>query len=232
MSDQAYHPMLQSKIKTLDCIAPILCQPPLCLPLMFNFLKDAPNLTPTQLARSFRWLGWIGFWLQALLGFVPILVVVTTVLFKPVQYQPTRSSLGFWLAIVCLALLLFSIYWCFRYTRLASQLEVRELRPAREEVVRALKLGLLVNNSMMAGTLLIALARVGELTFKMLTLPPGATLITPRMMGAGTTIGPGTIITASNMIAIQAMLNAIAAGLVGSIVALFLLYQVGQRRSS
>jgi Protein of unknown function (DUF3611) len=78
---------------------------------------------------------------------------------------------------------------------------------------------------------LIALLRVGELTVKMLTLPQGATVIAPNQIG--TTIGtPGALITPSNMIAIQAMLNIIAAGVVGTIVALLLLYQVGQHRSS
>jgi Protein of unknown function (DUF3611) len=199
---------------------------------MFDFLKsDPPGIELTQLVSSFRWLGWIGFWLQALLGFVPILVVVTTVLFRPVQYQTTRNSLGFWLTIACLAFLIFSIYWCFRYTQLANQLEIRELRPAKSQVIRDLQLGLLANFAMMAIAVLIALSRVGELTFKMLTLPQGSTVITPRITGAGTTIAQGAMITPSNMIAIQAMINAIAAGLVGSIVALLLFYLIGQRRS-
>ncbi len=77
----------------------------------------------------------------------------------------------------------------------------------------------------------IALSRVGALTFKMLTLPPGATVITPNQIGT-TVATPGAMIAPSNMIAIQAMINTIAAGLVGLVVALLLLYQVGQHRKS
>ncbi len=110
---------------------------------MSNLLNpEAPNLTPQQIARSFRWLGWVGFWLQALFGFILILVVVTTVLFKPGQ-QAGGFSFGLWLAIACLIILIFSIYWCFRYTQLANRLEIRDLRPAKSKVIRDLKLGLL-----------------------------------------------------------------------------------------
>lgn len=197
---------------------------------MFDFLgSEAPSLTPSQIARSLRWLGWIGFWLQTLFGFIPILVLVANVLARPGQVG--GFSFGLWLAIACLIILIFSIYWCFRYTRLADKLETRDLRPAKSQVLRDLKLGLVANVVVMVIAVLIALLRVGELTVKMLTLLQGATVIAPNQIG--TTIGaPGALITPSNMIAIQAMLNIIAAGVVGTIVALLLLYQVGQHRSS
>lgn len=196
---------------------------------MFEFFNpEATSPTPQQIARSFRWLGWIGFWLQALLGFIPILVVVTTVLFSPVQRQ-IGFSFGLWLAIACLFTLIFSIYWCFRYTQLANKLEDRDLRPAKSQVIHDVKLGLVANIGMMAIAVLIALTRMGELTFKLLTLPQGSTVITPNQ--TGTMVTQGAMIAPSNMIALQAMVNAIAAGLVGVIVALLLLYQIGQHRN-
>jgi mannose/fructose/N-acetylgalactosamine-specific phosphotransferase system component IID len=126
-------------------------------------------------------------------------------------------------------LLLFSIYWCFRYTRLANKLEIRDLRPAKSQVIRDLKLGLIANIGSMAIAVLIAMARVGELTFKMLAVPQGSTVITPNQTRTMLTQGPP--IAASDTIAIQAMVNTIAAGLVGVVVALLLLYLVGQHHS-
>ncbi|UBF30031.1 DUF3611 family protein (plasmid) [Kovacikia minuta CCNUW1] len=197
---------------------------------MFDFLNpEAVGLTPQQIARSFRWLGWIGFWLQAFLGFIPIFVVVANVLSKPAP-QAGGFSFGLGMAIACLIILIFSIYWCFRYTQLAEKLEIRDLRPAKSQVIRDLRIGLLANLGIMAIAVFVALSRVGGLTFKMLTLPQGATVIAPNQIG-GTTVTPGALVTPSNMIAIQAMVNAIAAGLVGTIVALFLLYLVGQHRN-
>jgi hypothetical protein len=189
---------------------------------------EAPSPTPREIARSFRWLGWLGFWLQALFGFIPTLVVVTAAMFGPARQQV--FSFGLWLAIACLAILLFSIYWSFRYTQLATQLENPDLRPAKSQVFRDLKIGLLANISTMIIALAIALSRVGELTFKLLTLPQSATVVSPNQVGT-TLSAPGALITPSNMITIQAMIHAIAAGLAGVIVTLLLIYQLGQHRS-
>jgi len=197
---------------------------------MFDFFDaEAPAPSPRQIAASFRTLGWVGFIFQSLLGFIPILVVVMTVLFSPGQRQ-IGFSFGLWLAIACLGILLFSIYWCFRYTLLAAKLEDPDLRPGKSKVVKDLKLGLVANIGIMAIAVFIAITRVGALTFKMLTTPPGSTIVTPG--SAATMVAQGAIITPSNMIAVQAMLNAIAAGLVGIIVALILLYRVGQHRNA
>ena len=198
---------------------------------LFDFLKpEFTGPTPQQIAHSFRWLGWIGLCLQTLFGFIPILVVVTYALFKSGRGQSGTLSFGLWLAIACLVILIFSIYWCFRYTQLAKKLEMRDRRPAKSQVSRDLKLGLLANIGIMAIAVLIAMLRIGELTVKLLILPQGATVITPNP--AATMLAPGAMIAPSNMIAIQAMVNTIAAGLVGVIVALLLLYQVGQHRNT
>lgn len=198
---------------------------------MFNFLDpEAPNPTPHEIASSFRWLGWIGFWLQALLGFIPIFVVIANMLFRPGIQRTGVTSFGFILAIACAVALLFSTYWTFRYTQMGNKLEIPDQRPAKNDVRRDLKIGLTTNLGIMTAAVIIALLRVGELTFKMLSVPQGSTVIAPGQLG--TTINPGALITPSNMIAIQAMVNGIAAGLVGTIVALLLLYRVGQHRNS
>ncbi|WP_026103591.1 DUF3611 family protein [Pseudanabaena sp. PCC 6802] len=199
---------------------------------MFNFLNpEATNPTPQQIARFFRLLGWIGFWLQSLLGFMPILVVVGTVLFNPNRQQSGGLSFGLFSAIACLLLMIFSIYWCFRYTQLARKLEIRDLRPAKSQVIRDLQLGLSANVGSMAIAVLIALARVGELTFKMLTVPQGSAVVVPTPDRARTLVTQGALITPSDMIAIQAMVNTIASGLVGLVVALLLLYLVRQNQN-
>lgn len=197
---------------------------------MIDFLKPK-STSPTlqQIARSLRQLGWIGFWLQALFGFIPLLVVVVTIVFRRGQQQIGAFSFGLGLAIACLIILIFSIYWCFRYTQLANKLESRELRPTKSQIFRDLKLGLVANLGLMTIAVLIALTRVGELTFRMLILPQGSTVIVPNQ--TTTTMTQGALIAPSNMIAIQAMVNAIAAGLIGTVVALLLLSRVGQHRN-
>lgn len=185
--------------------------------------------TYRQLARYFRLFGQIGLILQAILGIIPILVVLIYIMFQ--REQPTTGGLsfGFWLAIACLTMLLFSLYWCFRYTQLAYQLTHQDVRVTYLTLLRDLKLGLWVNMSIMGFSILIALIRVGELTIKLLFLPQGATVISPNPLGTTLAL-PGTLITPSNLIAIQAMLNVIAAGLVGVIITISLFFLLEKSR--
>ncbi|MBD1873079.1 DUF3611 family protein [Nodosilinea sp. FACHB-131] len=194
---------------------------------MFDFLRAQPaSPSPTQIARYCRTLGWVGLVLQSLLGVIPLLVVIGRIVVNP-QWRDVRSSWGLWLAVLGLAILLFSIYWCFRYIHMARRLDNPDLRPAKSTVKRNLKLGLLSNLVLMSIGVLLALWRVTLLSIKMLTIPQGATVVTP-----GAAAVPGGLITPSSMIAIQAMVSAIAAGLVGVIIALLLIYQVGRHRNS
>ncbi|MBE9110657.1 DUF3611 family protein [Nodosilinea sp. LEGE 07298] len=194
---------------------------------MFDFLRAQPSSpSPGQIARFCRTLGWAGLILQSLLGVVPLLVVIARILVNP-QWRDVRSSAGLWLALLGLAILLFSIYWCFRYIRMARRLEDPDLRPAKSAVQRNLKLGLLSNLALMSIGVLLALWRVTLLSIKMLTIPQGTTVVSP-----GAAAVPGGLITPSSMIAIQAMVSAIAAGLVGVVIALLLIYQVGRHRTS
>lgn len=199
---------------------------------MLNFFNpDAPPPTPRQIASNFRIVGWVGFWLQALLGAIPILVLLSRALFVSPQRSPASSSPGLFLPFVCLAVLVFSIYWCFRYTRIGAQLVDPELRPAKANVVRDLQIGLIANLGITTISVLIAMGRVAEMTYKLLSLPQGAVAVSRDQSGAIITQG-SSLIAPSGMVVLQSIVNTIAAGLVGIIVALWLLYQVGQHRNS
>ncbi len=178
--------------------------------------------TPKQIARWCRQLGWLGVVLQGVLGFIPLLVVVVRIF---TSQQGRGFGPGLWLAIFCLIVLLFSIYWCFRYIRLAARLEHADRRPSKPAVKRTLKIGLLTNLLIVVISTLFALWRVTTLTVQMLTVPQGATVVTPNQLA-----GPGALITPANMVTLYAMISTIAAGLVGLIVALLLIYQVGRHR--
>jgi hypothetical protein len=173
-------------------------------------------------------LGWSGFWLQIFFGVIPLLVVIVNVVFKLGQWSGNGIIWVLGLAIACTIILLFSIYWCFRYTRLARRLETGDFVTTKAAIVRALKLGLLANLGIMIFSVAIALWRVGQLTIQILSLPPGAMVVAPNQ--GGFPMGQTPLLSPANMIAIQAMVNAIAAGLVGTIIALLLLFQIGRDR--
>lgn len=191
---------------------------------MVNFFKsDIPSIGPQRMASSLRRLGWVGLWLQVILGFIPVLVLIIKVLSG--QSQIT-TSLGLFLTIACLLALLLAIYWCFHYVRLARKLEDADLRPVKAVVIRSLWIGLTINIVGMFCAVLIAMGRIGTLTLNMLRLPQGATIITPGT--GGDLINRGPLMTPSDMIIIQAMINTIAAELVGIIIALLLLSKMMQ----
>jgi hypothetical protein len=195
---------------------------------MAGFIRSGSSSpTPEQIARNCRRLGWVGFWLQAVLGLIPLLVVLGLVFSRLGQWPGGLFSLGLWLAILCLGFLIFSTYWSFRYTRMARRLEVPEARPSKSGVKRTLRVGLLANLAVMAIAVLIALGRVSQLTFRMLTVPQGATVVAPNQL-----VAQGALVSPSNMLAIQAMVYAIAAGLVGVIIALLLIQQVSLHRNA
>lgn len=188
------------------------------------FRLGSTNPSPEDIARWCRWLGWMGLVLQAVLGFIPLLVI-TTRIFR--SQQSGGFGWGLWLAVVCLGALLFSIYWCLRYTRLAARLMRPDNRPPKPAVKRALKLGLLSNLAILILATLIALWQVSAMTLRLLAVPQGATVLAPNASAVS-----AALITPSNMITIYAMISTIAAGLVGLIVALMLIYVVGRHRIS
>ncbi|QQE64044.1 hypothetical protein GFS31_07160 [Leptolyngbya sp. BL0902] len=192
--------------------------------MSFLNLKST-NPSPEDIARWCRWLGWTGLVMQAMLGFIPLLVVVTRIF---TGQQIGRFGWGLWLAMACLLLLLFSIYWCFRYTRIAARLVLAERRPSKPAVKRAIKLGLLSNLAIVTLATVIALWQVSAMTLRLLSVPQGATVIAPN----AAVPAAAALITPSNMITIYAMISTIAAGLVGLIVALLLIYLIGRHRVS
>ncbi len=176
-------------------------------------------ITPEKMATSLRRLGWIGFWLEGAFGLIPILVIIIRVLLNP---RPFSSSLGLVLAIASLLALLLAMFWCFYYVLLARRLQRDGSRPSKGQVIGALWLGLKINIIGMICAGLIAMSQVGILTINMLRLPQGAL------------IAPGTnnyLISASDLISVQAMINTILAQLVGMIITLLLLNQLTQEHS-
>nr|WP_072041338.1 DUF3611 family protein [Leptolyngbya sp. LK] len=117
--------------------------------------------------------------------------------------------------------------WSYRYTRIAARLESPDSRPSKSGVKRALTIGLLSNLAVLTVAVVMALSQVSRLTLRMLRIPQGATVVTPDQA-----IAQGALISPSNMLAIQALVHAIAAGLVGVGVALLLIQQVSRHRNA
>ena len=89
---------------------------------MLNFLKKKLlSSTPQRLAKAFTRLGWIGFWLQVVLAALPIILMIYVLFFCPsASIQRRGMGLMEYMALLCLAILFFTTFWCYRYTRLGK----------------------------------------------------------------------------------------------------------------
>ncbi|MCP6759596.1 MAG: DUF3611 family protein [Fischerella sp. CENA71] len=188
--------------------------------------SHSPSTNVHRIASEFRLLGWIGFWLQLFLGSIPLFIAIPTLFFRNNAGRvSTQNGIGVFFAYACLLVLIFTIYWCFRYTRLSKKLDDPDLRPSRKEVTRDLWIGIIANVSGMIFAVIVLMTQVGLLLNKVLSIPQGASTIYRPIPGAAVAT-PGLPITPLQIISMQAVSCAIAAELVGVIVALWLLYRL------
>ncbi|WP_421957364.1 DUF3611 family protein, partial [Planktothrix agardhii] len=195
-----------------------------------NYDSNSPNIH--EIAQDFRRLGYLGFWVQSILAIIPILLLIFVLFLRPASPSNSQNSaLVIVLGYGCLFALIFTIYWCFRYTQIGGKLEDPNERPPKAEVVHALWIGIVINLIGMICVILVGFLIVGTLLYRMLTLPPGGSKILTPTPGT-TVLNPGSIVTPFNLIAIQAMLSAMAAEVIGIIVSLWLLTRVGSHQSN
>lgn len=141
--------------------------------------SDPPALPPAiqRVVPAFRRIGWISFWVQLVLAVVAGLIFLFALPLAIPRASVTYSSRnpgsgpGTVFAVLGLIALGVSIYWAFRYTRLAQQLESSNpnLRPKKADAIKLLRRGLIVNLVGMLFTLVGAEAINGTLLAKSLS---------------------------------------------------------------
>ena len=115
--------------------------------------SDPPALPPAvqRVIPAFRLGGWISFWVQVVLAVVASLIFLFAIVFESASSGTSGSnpgtSAGIFFAVGGIIALLVSIYWSFRYTRLALQLKSPQvsLRPKKADAIQTLRLGVIVN---------------------------------------------------------------------------------------
>ena len=194
-------------------------------------LRRQQQLPPHPLAQPFRLLGWIAFWIQLILAVIPVLLLLFALFMKGITSEGLGTTLEATFAYACLAFLLFSLLWSFRYTRLGRKLAGPEPRPKQVPLMRILWTGLIGNLTGMVCSLLVAMGAVGTMLFKVLSRPQGAIPTIDMRSGAGAAgIASSQWIVPLDVIWLQALINTMTAQAIGIIVTLYLLYRISQRR--
>jgi hypothetical protein len=155
-----------------------------------------------SLARSFRRLGWIGFWAQVTIGAIPVALTVYAFIFDRTATTGTRGVFALieYLAIVSSLMLAFTTFWSYRYTRLAKKLADPELRLPLSVARQAAWTGIVASTVSILFSILVMLSDVGQLFFYFLRAPQAGIPVVQTTAG-----GPTSWVSASDVMSLLAL---------------------------
>jgi len=128
-----------------------------------------------SLAKAFLRLGWTGFWIQLVIGSIPVSFAVYALIFGRSGGAGTRggSLLVDYLSIAGLIILAFTTVWSYRYTRLGAQIADPERRPSEVAVQRVAWIGVAASATGILFSMLVMLFEVMQLLLYFLRAPQG-----------------------------------------------------------
>ena len=178
--------------------------------------------TPESLGKSFMRLGWIGFWIQLVLACFAIILTVY-VLFFSTSASVQQRGLGFseYLVLIGLLILLFTIFWFYRYTVIGSKLADPDKRPSHSSVVKTLWVGLWASCLGIAFSMVLMFVEVSRLLLLFLRAPQGGVPVIQTEA-----YDPSTWVSAIDMVGLLGDLSVLAAELVVLAFTLWLLLRM------
>ena len=122
-----------------------------------------------SLANAFSRLGWTGFWIQIVIGIVPL----TLIIYAQSSGATTRRGtvLVGYLTIAGFLVLIFTTVWSYRYTRLAQRISDSTLRPSVSLVQKAAWIGVASTALGVVFSMLVILFEVAQLLIYFLRAP-------------------------------------------------------------
>jgi hypothetical protein len=177
---------------------------------------------PQRLARHFSRLGWLGFWIQAVLLIIPvILLFYVTFLSGPESAHRKGIDLGNYLSYGSLLVMLFTTYWFYTYTRLAPKITDPAKRPTQAAVLRKLWIGLWAGVAGIVFSMILMITAVGRMLLILLTTPQTGIPIT-----APGGVDPSKTLAAIDAISLKNLVISLTGELVVLSFSLWLLYVV------
>jgi hypothetical protein len=124
------------------------------------------------LANKFHRYGWLGVWVQLVLGILPLAMLCYVLLGKTFGPGVTLGIMDY-LALVGLAILAFTTFWSYRYTRVARRIADPDPvnRPEWTAVTRMLRVGIWASAVGIVVSILLLLAEVLRLLFLFMKTP-------------------------------------------------------------
>jgi uncharacterized membrane protein len=178
-----------------------------------------------RIAGSFRVIGWISFWVQAVLAVISSMVLLFALVNLGARSGAggnPGAGVGLLFAVLGLLAVYLSAFWAFCYTRLGRRLRSRDTakRPSPKDALQALRLGITISMAGMLVTLFGGQALIGSLLAKALAQPQGSTIFTPGNINQ--------YVEAFDIFVVQANTNTLLAHFVSLAATLWLLRTVNR----
>ncbi|MGE0630199.1 MAG: DUF3611 family protein [Hyphomicrobiaceae bacterium] len=126
-----------------------------------------------SLANSFSRVGWMGFWAQIAIGFVPAILTIYAIAVSRNAAVGTRGGFALVdvLTAIGLLVLAFTTFWFYRYTRLAGRIADPQKRPPLSDTRQATWTGAAASTLGMVFSMLVLLFEVAQLLIYFLRAP-------------------------------------------------------------
>jgi hypothetical protein len=190
--------------------------------MLKEMIDKGRRLPRVSLASTFSRLGWTGFWVQIVVGAIPVILMGYSFAFAQSPSGP-RAGLPIveYLTMGSLAMLVFTTIWFYRYTRLAPRIAEEALRPTELQLARTVWTGLVASSVAILFTILVMFIEVAHLLFYFLSTPQGGV---PVFQTTGA--GPASWVSAVDMLSLMSMVLTLLAELVVLVFSLWLLFRV------
>jgi hypothetical protein len=190
--------------------------------MLKEMIEKGRKLPRVSLASTFLRLGWTGFWVQIVVGAIPVILMGYSFVFAQ---SPTGPRAGLpiveYLTMGSLAMLVFTTIWFYRYTRLAPRIAEAAQRPTELHLARTVWTGLVASSVAILFTILVMFIEVAHLLFYFLQTPQGGV---PVFQTTGA--GPASWVSAVDMLSLMSMVLTLLAELVVLVFSLWLLFRV------
>jgi hypothetical protein len=188
---------------------------------MAKDLEAQPKpLNPESLAKQFSRLGWIGFWTQLVLLLIPLVLLLYVIFIgSPDSAQRKGIDLSNYLSYGSLVIMLFTVFWFYRYTRLAQKLVQPESCPPQSSVMRTLWIGLGASCLGIFFSMILMMRAVFRMLFVVLATPQtGVPFAAPGS-------DPSNILTAFDVVSLTSLMLILTAELIVMGFSLWILFR-------
>lgn len=192
--------------------------------MLKKIIDPLQSPTASSLAKAFSRSGKLGFWVQIVLGSIPIVLMSYNFMFAQSPVGP-RAGLPIveYLTVASLLILVFTTFWFWRYIRLGASLADPATRPSQSSLIATVWTGLLASSFGVLVSLVVMKIEVGHLLFYFLSAPQGGV---PVFQTAGA--APASWVSAVDMLSLMALLLTLAAEIIVLVLGLWLLFRSSQ----